>query len=101
MFSTLGVSAEDRLSSSSPIGLPLVRWSSQDFTELVSQSLKAFDREKKEMQLILVPQVRMNMALLHGCWRHEACCSMPFCWKLHHVQQAQLRKQIDCMVLRL
>mmetsp|Transcript_33539 Transcript_33539/g.74227 ORF Transcript_33539/g.74227 Transcript_33539/m.74227 type:complete len:2007 (+) Transcript_33539:3-6023(+) len=59
--STLGASAEDRLSGD-PARLRLAKWSMEDFGELVAEKLKNFERETKELNILLFPEVLERLA---------------------------------------
>lgn len=60
--STLGASAEDRLSGDAN-RLRLVKWALDDFQELVAEKLKAFEREHKELHMLLFPEVCSHSCL--------------------------------------
>jgi hypothetical protein len=64
--STLGCSTEDRLCGDSS-RLPLTKWSAEEFGELVSARLKAYEREVKELHLLLFPEVCVGV-------RSRSCC---------------------------
>jgi hypothetical protein len=54
--STLGAATEDRLSGEAG-RLQLSRWAPDDFHELVGTKLRAYEREVKELGVLLLPQV--------------------------------------------
>ena len=59
--STLGASAEDRLSPD-PERLKMVKWTMDTFQELVAEKLKGFEREFKELNMMLFPEVLERIA---------------------------------------
>ncbi len=60
--STLGASAEDRLSGD-PTRIKLAKWALDDFQELVAEKLKSYEREIKELHLMLFPEVGGHVGL--------------------------------------
>lgn len=59
--STLGASAEDRMSGDNS-RLRMVKWGLEDFAELVAEKLKSFEREFKELNMMLFPEVLERLA---------------------------------------
>ncbi|MEW5298927.1 MAG: hypothetical protein WDW36_001997 [Sanguina aurantia] len=59
--STLGASSEDRLNGD-PSRLRLAKWSLDTFGELVAEKLKGYERETKELGLLLFPEVLEKVA---------------------------------------
>ncbi|KAG1663699.1 hypothetical protein FOA52_013267 [Chlamydomonas sp. UWO 241] len=59
--STLGSSMEDRLSYDQS-RLCLVKWSMDDFAGLVADKMKSFEREFKELHILLFPEVLARLA---------------------------------------
>lgn len=56
-WTTLGATAEERLSESSRESVQLTRWSADDFKELISEKLKIFERESRALNFVLLPEV--------------------------------------------
>ena len=46
--------------------LQLVKWGLDDFKELVASKLMGYEREFKELHIMLFPEVRGDTG--HGCW---------------------------------
>lgn len=59
--STLGASAEDRMSPD-PDRLKMVKWTMETFQELAAEKLKGFEREFKELNMMLFPEVLERIA---------------------------------------
>lgn len=62
LCSSLGVSAHDRLSGDLA-RVKMSQWRSEDFKQLVADKLKAFEREFKELHMLLFPEVLQTLAL--------------------------------------
>ncbi|GMH35100.1 hypothetical protein BSKO_02968 [Bryopsis sp. KO-2023] len=60
-WTTLGAPAEERLSDSN-IPVQLTQWQADDFSELISEKLKAYEREQKPLNLVLLPEVLDRIA---------------------------------------
>ena len=63
ILSTLGVSIEERLDSKLPPPA-LAQWEAEEFQELVAGKLKQYEREQKELGLLLFPEVLQRVAIL-------------------------------------
>jgi dynein heavy chain 2 len=63
LLSTLGASVEERLDSKSPPPA-LAQWKLEDFAELAAGKLKQFERESKDLGLLLFPEVLQRIAAL-------------------------------------
>lgn len=63
LLSTLGASVEERLDSKLPPPA-LAQWTTDDFKELVADKLKQFEREQKDLKLLLFPEVLHRIACL-------------------------------------
>ena len=63
ILSTLGVSMEERLDAKLPPPA-LAQWEADDFHELVAGKLKQYEREHKELGLLLFPEVLQRVAIL-------------------------------------
>mmetsp|Transcript_9476 Transcript_9476/g.27062 ORF Transcript_9476/g.27062 Transcript_9476/m.27062 type:complete len:1740 (-) Transcript_9476:175-5394(-) len=63
VLSTLGASVEERMDAKLPPPA-MAQWAMDDFQELVSGKLKQFEREQKELGLLLFPQVLQRVACL-------------------------------------
>ncbi|KXZ45909.1 DHC7 protein [Gonium pectorale] len=59
--STLGASAEERISGDLT-KIKMLRWEQDTFTELVAEKLKGYEREHKELNLLLFPEVLERVA---------------------------------------
>lgn len=63
LLSTLGASVEERLDAKMPPPA-LAAWKVDDFAELVAGKLKQFEREAKDLGLLLFPEVLQRVAAL-------------------------------------
>ncbi|KAG2486208.1 hypothetical protein HYH03_015170 [Edaphochlamys debaryana] len=61
--STLGASAEERISGDLS-KIKLLRWDQDTYAELVAEKLKGYEREHKELNLLLFPEVLERVARL-------------------------------------
>nr|ADI46856.1 DHC1bf [Volvox carteri f. nagariensis] len=59
--STLGASAEERISGDLT-KIKMLRWEQDTFAELVAEKLKSYEREHKELHLLLFPEVLERVA---------------------------------------
>ncbi|GFR50179.1 hypothetical protein Agub_g12346, partial [Astrephomene gubernaculifera] len=59
--STLGASAEERISGDLN-KIKMLRWEQDTFAELVAEKLKGYEREHKELKLLLFPEVLERVA---------------------------------------
>ena len=61
--STLGMSTEERLGGD-PAKVKLLKWEADSFHELVAEKLMRYERELKELGLLLFPEVLQRVARL-------------------------------------
>lgn len=61
-WTSLGSTIEERLSESKKNSIKLTHWNADDFVELVAEKLKIFEREHKQLDLVLLPEVLDRIA---------------------------------------